>query len=272
MPRDLSLRLRIRYGLMRLFTAVLRRLGWREPVIALHIAAQRARRSLFERLGSARYSRPALYGMDRALDALIDRDGGFYIEAGGFDGYTQSNTYYLERFRGWRGILVEPMPELAAQARRNRRQAKVFQCALVRAGHAGDSIEMEFGDLMSTISGIHAGDWTAPGLVLGWRDHRTERVAARALSDLLDEVGSPAVDLLSLDVEGYEAEALGGLDLSRHAPAWILVELHDLAAGREALTPILGGRYVEHGQLSPLDVLYRRIDVSGASAAPGSAP
>jgi len=272
MLQDLPFRVRIQFTLMRCVTAVLSVLGLRETVIAWRMGAQRGRRRLFERLGSARHSRPALHQMDRALDALIGRDGGFFVEAGGFDGYTQSNTYYLQRFRGWRGILVEPMPELAAQARRNRKGAKVFQCALVRADHPGDSIEMEFGDLMSTVSGIHDGDWTAPGLLLGWRDRRTELVPARALSDLLDEVGSPAVDLLSLDVEGYEAEALGGLDFSRHAPAWILVEMHDLAAGRAAVAPILGDRYVEHGQLSLLDVLYRRTDVSPARAGAGSAP
>jgi FkbM family methyltransferase len=261
--------MRIRFALTRGLTASLRRLGWREKTIALWAGAQRARRRLFEGLGSARYSRPALHGMDSALDAILDRDAGFFVEAGAFDGYTQSNTYYLERFRGWRGILVEPMPELAALARRNRPKAQVSRCALVAAGHAGDSIEMEFGDLMTTVTGIHDRDWTAPGLYLGWRDHRIERVPARTLSDLLDEAGSPAVDLLSLDVEGYEAQALAGLDLGRHAPAWILVEMHDLATGREAVSAVLGDRYLEHGQLSPLDVLYRRRDVSGARAGAG---
>jgi len=71
--------------------------------------------------------------MDVQLDRIIDRDRGFFIEAGGFDGFTQSNTDYLERFRGWRGILVEPMPELAALARRNRPEARVLRYALV--GH-----------------------------------------------------------------------------------------------------------------------------------------
>jgi FkbM family methyltransferase len=246
---------------------VLRRLGLRDAVLGLWIGMRRTRRRLFERLGSARYSRPALHDMDRRLDELFDRDGGFFVEAGGFDGYTQSNTYYLERFRRWTGILVEPMPELAAEARLNRPHARVFQCALVGGEDAPDSIEMEFGDLMSTVSGIHDEDWTDAGLVLGWREHRTETVPARSLSDLLDEVGGPQVDLLSLDVEGYEAEVLSGLDLSRHAPAWILVEMHDLAAGRQAISSILGDHYAEHSQLSPLDVLYRRRDVTGAKVA-----
>jgi FkbM family methyltransferase len=271
MPHDLPLRLRVQFTLTRWCTMLLRRLGLRESVIDLRISAQRARRQLFERRGSARYSRPALHEMDRKLDQIIDRDGGYFVEAGAFDGYTQSNTYYLERFRGWRGLLVEPMPELAAHARRNRPRAAVVQCALVGSQHGDASIQMEFGDLMSTIRGIHNGDWTARGLTLGWRDYRTVHVPARALSDLLDECGGPEVDLLSLDVEGYEEEVIRGLDLDRHAPAWILIEMHDLVEGRRTVGALLSERYVEHARLSPLDVLYRRRDIKEAGSGPGSA-
>lgn len=253
--------------MIRAGTTLLRRLGMRETAWALRLRARRAWRLVFERLGSDRYAHPALHDMDRKLDGLLDRDGGFFVEAGGFDGYTQSNTYYLERFRGWQGVLVEPMPELAEQARLNRPRAKVLQCALVSSDYSGETIEMEFADLMSTVTGLHDPHWTAYGLVLGWQDRRKERVPGRSLSDILDELGSPEVDLLSLDVEGYESQALGGLELSRHAPMWILIEMHDLTAGRDQVSPILGDRYVEHGQLSPLDVLYRRRDVAVAGSA-----
>ncbi len=263
MGLELPLRLRIQFAFTRRLTVLLRRLGLREPVIAARHAVLRERRRLFERCGSARYSRPALHRMDRELDRIIDRDGGFFVEAGGFDGFTQSNTYFLERFRRWRGILVEPMPELAAEARRNRPSAAVFQCALVAAEHDRDWVEMEFGDLMTNVSGTHETGWTSAGLVLGWRDHRVERVPARRLSELLDEAGGPEVHLLSLDVEGYEAAALRGLDLERHAPAWILIEMHDPVAGRREIAPILGDRYAEHSQLSPVDVLYRRLGPPG---------
>lgn len=264
MPDHLPLRLRVQFTITRVLTRVLKLLGLRESVIRGRYALARARRSVFERRGSYRFSHPALHEMDRKLDAIIDRDGGFFVEAGGHDGYTQSNTYFLERIRGWRGVLVEPMPEMAAEAQRNRPASHVFQCALVPLGHPEDHVEMEFGDLFSTVRDGDHGDeaWVQGGLVLGWRDHRVERVPARPLSGLLDERGVSEVDLLSLDVEGYEPQALRGLDFTRHAPAWILVEMHDLQAGREAIGEVLGDRYVEHELLSPLDVLYRRVDVA----------
>jgi FkbM family methyltransferase len=264
MPDHLPLRLRVQFTFTRMLTRFLAILGLRESVIRARYALARARRRAFERRGSFRFSHPALHEMDRKLDAILDRDGGFFVEAGGHDGYTQSNTYYLERVRHWRGMLVEPMPEMAAQARRNRPASHVFQCALVPLGHPEESVEMEFGDLFSTVrkGSPEEESWVRNGLLLGWRDHRVERVPARALSSLLDELGVPEVDLLSLDVEGYEPQALRGLDFNRHAPRWILVEMHDLDAGRKAIGEVLGDRYVEHELLSPLDVLYRRTDVA----------
>ena len=118
MPSGLPLRLRVQFTLTRFLTDILGALGLRERVIRGRYALSRSLRGGFERSGSWRLSHPALHEMDRKLDAVIGRDSGFFVEAGGHDGYTQSNTYYLERARGWRGVLVEPMPEMAAEARR----------------------------------------------------------------------------------------------------------------------------------------------------------
>ncbi len=264
MPDGLPTRLRLQFTLTCRLTRILKAFGLRESAIRTRYRLSRAVRGAWERAGSARFSHPALHDMDRKLDAIVDRDSGFFVEAGGHDGYTQSNTYYLERFRGWRGMLVEPMAEMAAEARRNRPASTIFQCALVSLDQDGADVEMEFGDLFSTVGAgrdEQAREWVRKGLVLGWRDHRSERVPGRALSELLDELGVEQVDLLSLDVEGYEPQALQGLDLTRHAPAWILVEMHDLEEGRKAIGEVLGDDYVEHDLLSPLDVLYRRVSL-----------
>ncbi|HVW19533.1 MAG TPA: FkbM family methyltransferase, partial [Solirubrobacteraceae bacterium] len=216
-----------------------------------------------EARGDDSLSRPALHGIDRALDRIIDRDGGFYVEAGANDGYAQSNTYWLARFRGWRGVLVEPIPELFAEVVRERPEAHAFNCALVPFGHPGETVEMRYGGLMSVVAGARGSEaddraYVGTAFLLGIEEERDVVVPARTLSSILDELGAPEVDLLSLDVEGFEPSVLEGLDLERHAPRFVLVEVHDVSGGRERIEAILGERYEPLGPLSPGDVLYRR--------------
>ena len=157
------------------------------------------------------------------------------------------------------------MPTYYEECRSERPKSTIVHAALVPEAAPGEMVTMQFGDLMSSVHGAHGGpngarEWVKPGLVLGWRDGYEAQVPARTLSGILDEHGAPEVDLLSLDVEGYEPEALRGLDLDRHGPRWIVVEAHDLLSGRKAIEDVLGNRYVMHAQVSPLDLLYRRVD------------
>jgi FkbM family methyltransferase len=247
-------------------TRTLRAVGLRDAVMRWRLGRARARRAAAEARGQDHLSRPALHQLDMKLNAIIDRDGGFFVEAGANDGYTQSNTYWLERFRGWRGLLVEPMPELAAEAREIRPGASVFQCAL--SEDDAQVLRMHFGDLMSIVDGARAPGWTNFGTVLGWRDPYELDVDGRTLSSLLDEIGAPEVDLLSLDVEGFEGPALRGLDLERHAPRFILVEIHDRERDRPPVEAVLGERYLAHSWLSQTDLLYVRRDEAQSEHAP----
>lgn len=251
---------------------LLKRVGLRDTVLRLHERRRRARRDRAEARGDDRLSKPALFELDSKLDAIIDSDGGFFVEAGAHNGFTQSNTYWLERFRGWRGLLVEPMPTLATQARQIRKASTVVQCALIAADDPREQLHMRFGDLMSVVDGYKDAAWPAIGTSHGWRDSYEADVAARTLSSLLDEIEAPEVDLLSLDVEGFEEPALRGIDFERHAPRYVLVELFDREQNKPRIDAVLGDRYVEHGWLSPNDLLYVRRDVSELNGATGSAP
>lgn len=257
-----TLRMRTQIAATSLGTRVLRFFRLRDPILRWRLDRRRTRRQVAEARGDDQLSKPALHEIDVKLNAIIDRDGGFFVEAGGHDGFTQSNTYWLERFRGWRGLLVEPMPELAAEARLARSAATIAQCALVSADDSRQKVCMRFGDLMSMVQGTREPTWPGLGTVLGWRDPYDLDVDARTLSSLLDAIEAPEVDLLSLDVEGFEAEALQGIDLSRHAPRYILVEIHDPDHNRPPIDEVLGDLYLEYNWLSPLDLLYVRRDIA----------
>lgn len=227
---------------------------------------KRLRRGACEAVGVRRYSRPSLYEIDRKLERHLDRDGGVFIEAGANDGVRQSNTYYFEKIRGWTGLLVEPVPELAAECRRNRPRAVVAEAALAAEERAGATVELRVAGLMSTVAGA-LGDAAATArhvaaaqTVQKNLEPRTIHVPARTLSALIEAAGlAGEIDLLSLDVEGAEEMALRGLDLRRHAPRFICVEARDEAA----IGAVLGARYRMAEVLTDVgthrDLLYARV-------------
>ena len=224
----------------------------------------RARRRLFEAFGSARYSRPSLNDLDRKLERFLDFDGGFFVEAGANDGLQQSNTYYFEKLRGWQGVLVEPVPELAAECRKNR-HGPVVEAALVAQETPGATVPIRFAGLMSVLadptgSPIDPDQHVSTGLRLQHLPKGyTVEVPARTLSSVLDELGvRREIDLLSLDVEGAELGVLQGIDWERHAPRFICIEVRQA----ERVEMVLGPRYRPCAVLTECghycDVLYAR--------------
>ena len=218
------------------------------------------RRPLYELVGSDRWSHLALNELDRKLKKYLDFDNGFFIEAGGNDGLSQSNTYWFERFRGWRGVLVEAVPDQARLCRKNRPRAHVVNAALV--GDDGvKSVRIKAAKLMAFIPGTRPLSEEDAHLrtaieVQHLADVPEIEVRATTLSSILEALGNPKVDFFSLDVEGYEIPVLQGMDLMRHRPRLILVETKNL----DGIQKVLKGRYRQIDQLSHHDYLLQVID------------
>ena len=209
-----------------------------------------ARRKFFEALGSDAYSRPAYGGIDDKLDRYFQNRGvsrGFFVEAGAVDGVFESNTYFLERRRNWDGVLVEPVPEMYERLKVNRR-ARAFNCALVSSASCDTTVRITPAHAMSTIVGSPVN--AAPA------DTTTAiAVPARTLGSILDAIGNPVVNLLSLDVEGFELPVLNGLDFQRHRIDTIVVECLSEASRRE-IDAFLTPHFSFHQALTDRDFLY----------------
>jgi len=168
-------------------------------------------------------------------------------------------------------VLVEPVPHLFARARRVRRRSHVVNCALVPPDHDQPTVTVRYGGLMSVIKGARGGAedeerHVRAGDMFGLDDVAYDiSVPARTLTSVLEEASAPGeIDLLSLDVEGFEASVLRGLDLDRFAPELIVMEMND-PGRRRPVEAALAERYELVTRLSPVDVLYRRRDAAARS-------
>lgn len=180
---------------------------------------------------SRKNPRPALNDLDLKLSRYLDYRNGFFIECGANDGYSQSNTYFLEKKLGWRGVLIEAMPELFERCRESRTRSVVYNCALVSREFRNPTVTMHYANLMSLVDGARkTQEEQARHLSAGVQVQHLEGsyavdVPARTLDSILDEIQVPEViDFFSLDVEGYELNVLRGLNLSRYRPVHLLVE------------------------------------------------
>jgi hypothetical protein len=191
-------------------------------------------------------------GIDRKLLAHLRLDRpGVFVEAGANDGFSHSNTFYLEQRLGWTGLLVEPIPILAAFARKIR-TAPVETVALGPPEESGNTVRFGFNDLMSRPGADSNTNWA------GWFGPKQGDVVAplTTLSQLFDQHGLSAVDFLSLDIEGHPVlGALRGLDLRRHRPRFIMVEFSDA----EQPLAILGSAYRFVEQMTPSDFLFAAV-------------
>jgi FkbM family methyltransferase len=159
------------------------------------------------------------------IQRFFDGAHGFFVEVGANHPFEGSQSWHLEQ-RGWKGILVEPLPGHAENLRQMR-NAKVFCAACSSPGNAGRQLPFYVADKLSSLDRNRMAPGSRPESVI--------EVRIRTLNDILVEAGAPQpIDFLSVDVEGHEVEVLSGLDLTRWRPRLILLEDHvsDLSTHR----------------------------------------
>jgi len=225
------------------------RAGWlcrRLPAsLAARLILSRLARALLRPGTQESYSQ---LGEDIILWGLL-RHGppGFYVDVGCNHPLRDSNTFrlYLE---GWHGITIDASAPLIALHRRLR-PGDVPVCAVV----SDREEEVAFAELPeSRRSRMVTADWGPAA-----EDRaRIRRVTSRTLNAILAEHDCPhRFGLLNLDLEGHEAQALGGLSLERFRPDVVAVEIHGLDLSKPQASPsarhLLDAGYALIGCLPP---------------------
>ncbi len=163
------------------------------------------------------------HGEDVVLDCLFEgQRTGFFVEVGCIDGIRFSNTLTFEE-RGWNGLCVEAHAGYIDALRRNRPGSIVEHCAAAEADEESATFYANFRGSLSSLDRTQEARFRGFGKYFG--GFTEQKVGKRRLDTVLARHGVERVDLLSLDIEGYEVKAMRGLDLARYRPRVMVIEV-----------------------------------------------
>jgi len=163
------------------------------------------------------------HGEDVILDALFPEDTlGIFMEIGCIDGRRFSNTLRLEE-RGWKGICVEAHPDYIELIRCNRPGSIVVHAAVGEKDQAEVTFYANSRGSLSTL------DKSLEELYRNnygryFTGFEIRHVPMRSISSILQEYNIPSPDVISIDIEGTELQAVQGIDFNRYRPRVIVVE------------------------------------------------
>lgn len=164
-------------------------------------------------------------GQDLVVDQVMKgKRNGTFVDVGGYDGATGSNTFFLETHRGWTGALVEPVLAQLAKAKTIRRCPCLDVAIAAEEGEA-DFIEISEGyTQMSGLAGTY--DKNLLAMVRKNKRHKenTLKVKTQTLSGILNDAGIPDPDFISLDIEGGELACLKSFPFEKHNVAIWAIE------------------------------------------------
>jgi len=177
----------------------------------------------------------------------------FFVEIGANDGVSFDPLHtYIMRHR-WRGLLVEPLPDLFRQLTETYKQCNglIFEKIAIaekpgyRDMYRISSDGLSNGTLPPWTKGIASffndrnalGGHLVPSSTFEQiRSHMTvEKVPCDTLDNLLNKHAITKIDLLQIDVEGYDYHVLRQVDFRRFRPSVIRMEWLNLPDDEKAL-------------------------------------
>jgi FkbM family methyltransferase len=148
-------------------------------------------------------------------------DQGYFVEFGATNGIQLSNTFMLEKFYGWDGLLCEPSINYYHHLQKNRNVTTDNRCVFSTSGEVLEFVDFDIGE-HSSISGFSRnGEFCNSD-----KEKERYQVESVTLEDLLTTHNAPTlIHFLSIDTEGSEYEILKDFEFHKWEIVFICVEL-----------------------------------------------
>ena len=142
-----------------------------------------------------------------------------FIDVGCNDPIIHSNSYFFEHDLGFQVLAIDALPQIQLMWKHKRPMASFVECAvgssegLVSFDHVdGTSVESMF----SSVSGFSAKAQSQEKL--------TCNITQRTLANVFKDANITSAGILSMDIEGYEMEALRGIDFKAFMAYILIIE------------------------------------------------
>jgi FkbM family methyltransferase len=196
------------------------------------------------------------YSINRE-DVLLDRlfgtrEGGFFVDVGAAHPTFENDTKVLSD-RGWRGINIEPNVKFFRELESGRPHDRNLNIAV--GDEPGLLTFHEVVDTgLSTLDTDTAREAASQGFTVV--EHKVE---VRTLRQVLEDAGALSIDLLKIDVEGFELKVLASNDWTRFRPSLIMTEAtfpQTPVRRPDQITPFLSGHGYRHVYFDGLNDYY----------------
>jgi FkbM family methyltransferase len=150
-------------------------------------------------------------------DYFQDRRGGLFVDVGANHYKIASKTFYLESRLGWSGIAIEPQREFGEEYAKYRPRTRFLPFFVSDASNQTAKLYLRRRkDQVASSNEAFVRTFGTPAEV---RD-----VPTMTLDDILESEGVGHIDLLSIDIELHEPEALRGFTIERFKPSLVCIE------------------------------------------------
>ena len=174
-----------------------------------------------------KYIKSQIY-QDVFADFFINNDyDKTFLEFGATDGLELSNSYILENYSNWTGVLGEPDPQWHERLEKNRPNTKIVtECIWKNSNEEVEFLSSDSG-VLSTISSFRYSD---KDTMQGNSEQRNKsfkkiNIKTISLNDLIKrDFNEISPSYISIDTEGSEYEILKNFDFKKYRPKIISIE------------------------------------------------
>ncbi|KAK4005095.1 hypothetical protein OUZ56_006820 [Daphnia magna] len=159
---------------------------------------------------------------------LRNQKNGFFVECGASDGEFLSNTLYMERYKNWTGLLIEPdRGSYDSLLTRKRKATHVPACLSLETYPT----EVSFKSVFQVGSIQEKSSWFGNDQLI--------TVQCFPFYSFLLAYGRTSVDFFSLDIEGHELKVLKTIPWHKVDIKTIVVEWEHVDEGEEAIVKFM---------------------------------